>query len=191
MTIGPILVFGVSGVGKTSACEAFVSRNPDVLFVSASSLLSAAKRSTPEVLRTASAADIAANQDALAGALAEFRRGRGHRPVLVDAHGVIDNDVGYVRVPLSVIEGLRPEKLVLIEAPAPVVAERRARASRRRPARTVEQIRAEIDAERSAVQHYATELNLNLNIVRSDLGISPEGILDAAIRPADLRSALR
>lgn len=182
MALGPILVFGVSGVGKTSACEAYVARHPNTLFVSASSLLKAVKQTTGEVLRTAGAGEIIANQSLVASALATFRRGRDDQPILIDAHGVIDNGAEYVRVPLSAIEALAPERLILLEAPAIVVAERRATAVRKRPERSVEAITREIEAERSAVRSYAAALGLDLTVMEVGGDFSFDGLLDEAVR---------
>jgi adenylate kinase len=182
MPVGPILVFGVSGVGKTSACEAYVARHPDTLFVSASTLLKNAKQTTVEALRTAGAGEIVDNQSLLAGALARFRSGRERQPVLIDAHGVIDNDAEYVQVPLSAIEALAPERLILLEAPAIAVAKRRATAVRKRPQRSVEAINAEIEAERSAVQSYATALGLELTIINVGADFSYGALLDEAVQ---------
>lgn len=158
------LVFGVSGVGKTSACEAFCARHTNTLFVSASSLLESVKRMSAEALRTAAAQDIIDNQEVLGRALAAFRQGRETRPVLIDAHGVIDNDHELVRVPVSAIRALDPDRLVLIEAPPRVIAQRRAGATRPRPLRNEDALVREMTAEREVVMAFADELGLDLRI---------------------------
>lgn len=183
IVMGPTLVFGVSGVGKTSACEAYVAHHPDTLFVSASSLLKLAKQTTGEALRTARAEEIVDNQTLLVAALEAFRRGREKQPILIDAHGVIDNDTEYVRVPVSVIQALGPGRLILLQAPATAVAERRSAAVRKRPQRSVEAIAREIEAEHAAVQSYAEALGLDLVIVEVGSDFSFDGLLDEAARP--------
>jgi len=171
------LVFGVSGVGKTSACQAYVAAHPGTLFVSASELLKAARRSSTEALRTETADRIIQNQELLSPALAAFRAGREQRPILIDAHGVIDNDEQLVRVPVSTIVMLSPDRLILLEASVEEVAARRAGAERSRPVRTLEALAEEIAAERQMVTSYATALNVDLVIANLRDGFKLDEIL--------------
>lgn len=173
-----VLVFGVSGVGKTHACADYVARHPDTLFVSASSLLKAATAESGEALRTASPANIRNNQVLLAGALAAFRAGREALPILIDAHGVIDNDREFVRIPLSAVRSLSPDRLILLEAAPALVAERRVTAARLRPQRTIEAIVREIAAERDAVKSYARALDLDLAIAEVVPGFKLDTLLE-------------
>lgn len=175
-----VLVFGVSGVGKTHACADYSARHPNTLFVSASSLLKAATAASGEALRTASAAQIRRNQARLADALAAYRAGRETMPILIDAHGVIDNDSEFVRIPLSAIRSLAPDQLILLEAEPALVAERRAADTRSRPHRPIEAIVREIAAERAAVKSYARALDLNLAIGDVGPGFRLDTLLEAA-----------
>jgi adenylate kinase len=172
------LVFGVSGVGKTSACEAYVLSHPQTLFVSASSLLKSTKRMSGEALRTARREEIIDNQALLARALAEFRCGREARPILIDAHGVIDNDDELVSVPVSAIRALEPDRLVLLDATPELVSARRASDPRKRPDRAVEAIARELAAERRTVKAYAEELGVDLAVADLNDGVSLEKLLD-------------
>lgn len=173
-----VLVFGVSGVGKTYACADYAARHPDTLFVSASSLLEAAIAESREALRTASPTKIRNNQARLAGALDAFRAGREALPILIDAHGVIDNDNEFVRIPLSAIQSLTPDRMILLEAAPELVAERRAADSRPRPQRPIEAIAREIAAERDAVKSYARALDLELAIAEVAPGFRLDTLLD-------------
>ena len=159
-----VLVFGVSGVGKTHACADYAARHPDTLFVSASSFLQAVTAESGEALRTASPTKIRKNQERLASALAAFRAGREAIPILIAAHGVIDNDSEFVRIPLSAIQSLSPDRLILFEAEPTLVAERRAADTRTRPQRPIEDLVREIATERDAVKSYARALKLDLAI---------------------------
>src|SRR3546814_2109434 len=129
------VVFGVSGVGKTSAWQAYAATHPGTLFLSASDLLKAARHSSAEALRTATSDDIIENQALLGPALAASRAGREDSPSLVGAHGVIDNDRELVRVRVSAVAALGPDRLILLEAPTEEVAARRASADSLRPVR--------------------------------------------------------
>lgn len=175
------LVFGVSGVGKTTACRAYVTANPETLFVSASDLLSSARNRSTEALRTASSDGIIANQDLLGPALAAFRAGREDRAILVDAHGVIDNDQELVRVPVSTIAALAPDLLILLEAPAHQVAARRAGSKRLRPVRSLDDIAKQILTEREVVAGYATALQIRLVTAQVGLGFTLNALLDAPL----------
>ncbi len=174
---GCTLVFGISGVGKTTACRDYVKRHPDTLFVSASSLLKSSMGMSGDALRTAAAGEIVQNQAVLGTALAEFRRGREAQAVLVDAHGVIDNDQALVPVPVSAIEALAPDHLILLEAPPTVVAAHRAAGVRPRPVRSVAAIEAELFAERETVEGFARTLGLHLAIVEVTPGFQLDALM--------------
>lgn len=157
-----ILVFGVSGVGKSSACEAFCGRRPQWLHFKASSLLSDATGDDPETLRTSPSNSIRSNQDLLCEALERARSGQETRPVLLDAHGVIDNGRDLVPVPTQAVARLRPDGIILLEAGPAEVAYRRAHGLRQRPTRSDEELTSELRMERETVQNYATVLRLPL-----------------------------
>jgi adenylate kinase len=176
--MGPCaLVFGVSGVGKTHACADYAARHPGTLFVSASSLLKAATTASGEALRTASAPVIRHNQTRLANALAGYRAGREDLPILIDAHGVIDNDEELVRIPLTAIQSLAPDILILLEAPPERVEAHRASDARPRPLRSIEAISREIEAERAAVSDYAIALGLDLLVAEVKSGFRLDDLL--------------
>lgn len=159
-----IVVFGVSGVGKTSSCRAFVARHPEYLHLSASELLRSAATVNPATLRTAPSDQILANQRLLPGALRARREGQWERPVLIDAHSVIDNDKEIVRIPVEVIQSLVPDGMVLLETAPEIVAARRSVPGSRRPRRSVSQIAHEAEVARQAVLGYASSLEVPLEI---------------------------
>ena len=99
-------LFGLSGVGKTRFASELVAREPRILHLQASALLRKASGLLDEELRTADRDAMHANQKALADALQEARAGRRERPVLIDAHSVIDNDVDLLDVPFEAIRPL-------------------------------------------------------------------------------------
>lgn len=176
-TVGAcLLVFGVSGVGKTSACQAFVARHPEFLYFRASQLLSEALAATPDELRTASAERIEANQELLGHGLAARRAPQLQRPVLVDVHGVIDNDRELVQVPVRTVQSLAPDGLILLENTPDVVAARRRHDPRPRPERTLEQLAQELAAERAAVEQYARALNVPWEAAHADDGFFLESV---------------
>jgi adenylate kinase len=84
------------------------------------------------------------------------------RPAIIDVHAIIDNDSGFVQVPLDAIAALRPDGLVLLEAPPEVVSERRRSDHRTRPARADLQIDRELLAERERVAQFSEDLRVPL-----------------------------
>lgn len=176
--MGPcVLVFGVSGVGKTSACADYAARHPKILSVSASSLLKAATAASGESLRTASAQVIRHNQSRLAKALSDYRAGREEFPILVDAHAVIDNDEEFVRVPLTAIQSIGPNLLILLEAPPDRISAHRTSDVRPRPLRSIEAISREMKAERAAVSDYAAALGIDLLVAEVRPGFRLDDLL--------------
>ncbi|NIX77370.1 ATP-binding protein [Microvirga terricola] len=163
-----IVVFGISGVGKTSSCLAFVAENPEHLHLSASELLRSAAAADPALLRIAPADRILENQRLLPDALQARREGQWHRPVLIDAHSVVDNDRELVRVPVEVIRSLDPDGLLLLEEAPEIIAARRSELGSRRPARSIDQIVHEAEVARQAVLDYAKYLELPLEVI--DMG---------------------
>lgn len=162
--IGVVLVFGISGVGKSTACASYVARHPSVLHTSAGALLQAAKNIDSALLRTDVAGNIAQNQNLLGEALRRFKLGRETSDILIDAHSVIDNDHELVEVPVDAVRAMNPNGLVLLEAPPELVIERRRNDVRLRPSRTAEELQFQIGVARRVCESYADELSLPLEI---------------------------
>lgn len=182
MTAHLILVFGISGVGKTQACKSFVQRNPEYLYFRASDLLSAATSTEVEELRTASADQILGNQSVLAKILKIKRQGQWEKPVLVDAHSVIYNDRELVKIPIDVIRQISPDGLILLEASPELVAERRAKDGRKRPLRSLSELDLEAKIARQAVSEYAAVLRLPLEVATVDDNFLIDGSLETITR---------
>jgi adenylate kinase len=170
-----ILVFGVSGVGKTSSCEDYAKRHPSWLYLRASALLAQATGETPEALRTEAAVSIKLNQSLLGQSLYAARKRHPDRSILLDAHAIIDNDKTLVEVPLDAVENLHADGMILLEAHAEDLANRRSHARRQRPARSIKQLERESAAERKAVVAYAAKLRIPLEsaIVGGDFSLDP------------------
>ncbi|WP_158644828.1 ATP-binding protein [Bradyrhizobium daqingense] len=162
--IGTVLVFGISGVGKSTACASYVARHPSVLHTSAGALLQAAKNIDSAILRTDVAGNVLQNQNLLGEALRHFRLGRETSDVLIDAHSVIDNDHELIEVPVDAVRAMSPDGLVLLEAPPELVMERRRKDTRLRPSRTAEELQFQTGVARRVCESYASELALPLEI---------------------------
>lgn len=178
------IIFGVSGVGKSTACERFVAEYPNFLYARASSLISAAAHADTDTLRRSTKDQILKNQWMLVDALSEFRAGRETRPVILDAHAVIDNDEELIEVPTEVIRKLCPTGLVLVDSKSATLAARRKRDARQRPVRNKMQLDRELNAERSAVKMYSRALDVPLRTLLGAEEALDEAIRDLSARPA-------
>ncbi|VWX50863.1 AAA family ATPase [Novosphingobium sp. 9U] len=177
-----ILVFGVSGVGKTSSCTDYVARHPEWLYLRASALLSDATGESAEALRTSSEDAILRNQRLLGVALKRARAGREASPVLIDAHAVIDNDRDLVTVPVDAVASLYADGIVLLELSATMLAARRAGSDRLRPTRSAYSLDRESRLESAAVRSYATALGIPFarGKVEGDFRLDP--LIDELVR---------
>lgn len=173
---GPVVgLFGLSGVGKTRYAQVVVARKPRVLHLQASDLLRRASGLNNEDLRTAQRDRLVANQDSLAAALYEARAGSRDRPVLIDAHSVIDNDVELVDVPFEAIEPLHIDAFVFLRADPDLIVARRLRSDRVRPHRSAETLAEHQRRALDVCGQYAARSGAPLTIVEVI-----DGLIDAS-----------
>lgn len=158
-----IIIFGLSGVGKTTLCKAFVRQYPQYIHLSASQMLREATGRMSEELRKSDTKTIRERQIILSAVLQEKRRGRDSSPVLIDAHSVIDNDRTLVPVPTSAIAAMKPTGLVFIAADPVTLLQRRTADSRERPLRTVDELREQQERAEGVAHAFAEELSLPIN----------------------------
>lgn len=168
MTAAPLIaLLGISGVGKSHLARLLLRTRPDLLRLSASSLLKSRLHTTGERLRTASGPAVASNQFALVDALAAAREGAWDRPVILEAHAVIDNDRELVDVPLQVMEAMGVSGILSLVAQPDTILARRAHDHRLRPERTALELTAQQERSRSMARHYAVGLNVPIAEVDS------------------------
>lgn len=161
---GTVLVFGISGVGKSTACKSYVARHPAVLLTSAGALLQDAIAIDSASLRTEPADQILLNQKLLGSALARFRLGRESADLLVEAHSVIDNNQELVEVPTDTVRAMRPDGMILLETDPAAVKKQRENDKRVRPVRSFDELNTHMRMARRACEKYATELGIPLEI---------------------------
>jgi adenylate kinase len=155
-----VAVFGISGVGKTTACKAFVKRNPEVVYVSASDVLGKLGRVGGERLTRLSKEEVLENQALLEEGLPKVVSCFEGRTLLLDAQNVIDNGVELIELPSTTLRALHPRGMILLEADAADVYQRRIRDVRSRPARTCAEIRSQIQLIHLVTTRYADELKI-------------------------------
>ncbi|RVI66078.1 adenylate kinase [Sinorhizobium meliloti] len=139
-----LLVFGVSGVGKSWLCRQAVS-DLDMRHISGSELIRTEKKRLTSQIVSADALRLDRVVDNQQLLLDGFRiyKSRDGRPILFDGHNVVDTDEGLVKIPSEVIFGLEPTAFVVVtDKPENVIARRAADASRARPVRSAEAMSA-------------------------------------------------
>ncbi|WP_158304373.1 ATP-binding protein [Beijerinckia indica] len=176
-----LLLFGVSGVGKTTACRSYTLRHANVLCLNAGSLLSAASHCEANELRSSSSDAIIRRQFFLADALDRQLRGCNAELVIIDGHAIIDNNRELVRVPVEVVQSLKPHGLLLLEASVSDIFHRRLE-RKQCPYRSELELSLEMEQERQAVESYANELGLPFEKACSTKGFELDAIVQA-IRP--------
>jgi adenylate kinase len=137
-----IVVFGISGVGKSHTISEFVG-SKSFVHIQASGLLRSAKLAvegrdvTAEELRTD---DIHYNQTLLISSFEEARS-RELRNIIFDGHNLIDNGDRLIEIPAEVVDRLRPAGIIVICAdPIEIVSRRQKDTVRSRPVRSVEEL---------------------------------------------------
>lgn len=181
MTAGPlILILGISGSGKSHLAKKIARARPAILRLTASSLLKSWFHTTGERLRTAHRDTVVANQSALRDALANARKGDWDRPIILEAHAVIDNDEGLVDVPFDTFSGLGVSFVLSVRAPVDVIAERRKKDQRHRPGRGTSELNDQQTRSLSASRLIAEELDVPFAVINSDDFATGLSIVDGA-----------
>lgn len=169
-----IIVFGIAGVGKTTACKQYVSRHPDYVHLIASTLIREATGMSLAQLRAASAEQLMANQsilhDAVEQKLSEIRVSN----FILDGQCVLDNGKALVVLDTADIAPFRPSGLLLLEAPPREIERRRLGDSRVRPLRTESEIKEQLLLNREAVRSYAEGLGIPFVVAEAEGPMSLE-----------------
>ncbi len=161
------ILFGLSGVGKTTMGRKVIGLDAGIAHLSASDLLKAAHSQSGEELRTAQQDRLVANQLVLKDALSNWRFPPGTHHILLDAHSVIDNDRVLVDIPVDVIASLSPDRLIFIRENPEIIVERRLSDTRVRPLRTAEELGRHQERSFIVCQMFSKFLDVPLSVVQS------------------------
>jgi adenylate kinase len=161
------ILFGLSGVGKTTMGRQMIDQDEGIAHVSASDLLKAAHSQTGEQLRTAQHDQLVANQGILAEALENWAFPDTARHILLDAHSVIDNDRVLVDIPVAAIASLSPNRLIFLMDDPSVIVARRLSDDRQRPARTVAELNDHQERSLKVCRGYSESIGVPLLVVKS------------------------
>lgn len=182
MNAAPVIgIIGLSGSGKSHLAKSIVRAHPNILRMTAGRLLKRTLHTTGEKLRTTESDNVRNNQYELVKALANERAGQLERPVLLEAHAFIDNDSELIDVPADVMASLGLAGIILVDAPATAVLRRRLLDSRKRPRRTLAELRSQRRHLRELGETYKSALDIPL--LRIDSGNRARAIafVDAVI----------
>lgn len=160
-----LIVFGVSGIGKTTVCREYALSHPEFRHLTASELIRKASGTTIERLRTASSDQILRNQPVLAAALNEEVKASPDKKVILDGQCIIDNGREIIVIPDEMVASLRPTGFLLLEATPYKILERRAKSARLWPNRSAEQILSQLEMNRVAVKRYSANLRVPFVVV--------------------------
>jgi adenylate kinase len=137
-----VMVFGISGVGKTWLIQKTRERLAPVLTWRASEMIGAARKiADSDELRRLPANELQASQELLVRGFTIRRRERPHDLVILDAHSVIDADSGLFDIPVNVVARLYPAGIIHVRDAAQRIWNRRdTDPARLRPLRTVAEL---------------------------------------------------
>lgn len=160
-----IIVFGVSGVGKTTACAEYASSNGNVIHFSASALL----RLHRETAGTRSADEVMQDQHLLVDLVRVVRAETRASLMLLDAHSLVVVAKREIVIPADVIAAMKPNGLIFFRAKGEVISERRISRGDTRNVIPQEIEKSQTNALR-AVESYAEQLPCRLLVIDANQG---------------------
>jgi adenylate kinase len=164
-----VMVFGVSGVGKTHLINLALARLPNSCAIRASELIGLARENAdPEYLRTLGQDEMHNSQELLVRGYHDRVQRLSAEVILLDAHSVVDQDLGFYDVPVEVIARLNPSCMVHVEDDVTqIMLRRQSDAHRTRPLRSDSQLAAYQARSRSACVAYSKALGVPLLLAQS------------------------
>jgi adenylate kinase len=162
-----VCIFGISGVGKTTLIRKALESVSGWRHLQASELIKiglANKATSSEILRRSTKERMVTHQLILLENFWSYVRSLEDANAILDGHLVIDAEQGYVKVPVWVINRLRPTKLVHIEdKPEEIYIRRQVDIARIRPTRTPEKLDSYQKLSADLCLRYGRELNVPVN----------------------------
>lgn len=164
-----ILVFGISGVGKTTLLESALQRFPAAHVWRASDIIGIARHEPdPEKLRTLPLDEIRLNQELLVRGFEARRREFAESLVLLDAHSVLDTEAGLIDIPVEVVSAFIPSGIIHVSDQIEQIQARRlADSARARPQRSLIELREYQERSMAACERFKSALEIPLIYVRA------------------------
>lgn len=178
-----ILVFGLSGVGKSTLIHEFLENRNDFIRVSGGSLIDCNKKTEHrDELRTLAPCEILENQKQLIKNFSSIKKELCNKHIVFDGHCIIKNGASITEVPVDIIKNLFPNIIIFVEGTAEEIIERRKKDSTRpnREIETAAQIEEGILLQKSICSKYSSELGVPLKVIyASEIDKFAEIISDA------------
>ncbi|MCQ1855375.1 ATP-binding protein [Neorhizobium galegae] len=156
------VVFGVSGVGKTTVCAKLAKLHHEFRHITASQLISQPALSVGRSMDETQAA-----QAEIVERVCHLRESEPRR-IILDGHCVIRLASGLYQLPSEFIVALAPTMLILIEAEPETIWKRRVKRDELAKARTVDEIGLELSMTRDTCFAYHHNLSIPLRVFKSD-----------------------
>jgi len=155
------VVFGVSGVGKTTACANLAQRRPNFRHITASQLIDRGRLATS---RTAD--QVYATQVEIIERLRDIRESEPRR-IILDGHCVIRLATGLYQLPSNFIAEIAPAMIILIEADPETIQKRRTERTSGVETETLDGIAQEVCLTRETCLAYHRDLSIPLRVLNS------------------------
>jgi len=163
------IVFGISGVGKTTLIKEFISNHPGYKHVQAGDLLGEVfKNKVRDNLRRASEDEILSNQYILVEQFKKFIHEYKEENIIFDGHSIIDSGQNIIRIPADIFEKMDPYKIIFIWGNAVDINSNRMHDPKRsRPNLDAEIIDQHQEIAYAQAKIVSTKLRINLIKVRA------------------------
>ena len=183
-----VIVFGISGVGKTSLIAQHVARDSGCVHISGSTVIEGILSSSDKqgtVRRDKDKRTLLKLQELAVREIHRESQSYGNKLVILDAHNVIDAADGLVRIPVSVFESLSPILLLFVyDDPKEIKMRRLEDTSRRRPNIRTSELACYQDIAFDTARSYSSALGIDLAQVRSGDLVAFQTVIDSSRRIA-------
>lgn len=163
-----ILVFGVSGIGKTTACQDYANHHKGVKHISAGKILSESDVPHQSSEKALGYKEILTRQECLSRKINQLEKEHPYKDFIIDAHSFVESQDTIVNIPTRIISMLKPSSIILLELDPESVLARIKDSSRKRPTHRLVELMWHIHITRINVVNYAREIEVPLKIIEAD-----------------------
>ena len=156
-----LVVFGISGVGKSTSISHFIQKKTNWTHIQAGSLIKSFKGDVPyDELRITSKEKILDNQKKMVHAFWRNIENVQTPGIIFDGHSVIYNDSEIIKIPFEIIAELKPNKIIFMSGSAEQILERRSKDFRKRPLLDLQEISCQQKVSKGQAIDIASKLSI-------------------------------